>query len=248
MSWGMESRESVLMDMGLSKNEAKAYVSLIEIGASTVTKISNKSKVHRTNLYEALERLKKKGIVSAFTKNGTVHFEATDPKIFFNFLKEREMKLNSVMPQLLLAKKMSTPDENIEIREGLTAVKATFSDALKHNQPIYTFGSPKEASGLAKIFLDRFHKERIKKKIPMYHIYNSDAEARIKELKKLPYTHVRTLAPEFNSPIATGICGDEVALKIWDKKDGMAIVIKSERIAKAYKKYFDLLYSVANPA
>jgi hypothetical protein len=79
----------------------------------------------------------------------------------------------------------------------------------------------------------------------MYHIYNSDAMARIKEIIKWPYTYVRTLEPQYNSPISTGICGDEVALKMWDAKEGLAIVIRDARVAKAYMNYFNILWKIA---
>ncbi len=241
----MDNKEEILMEVGLSKNEAKAYLALIELGSTTVTRISDRSKVHRTNLYEALERLKKKGIVSSFLKDGTVHFEAAEPSVFFNLIKEQESKINSLLPQLELAKKLAGPMENVEIREGLSAVKTTYAEVLKHKQPIYTFGSPKAAAELARAFLNDFHKKRISLKIPMYHIYNADAVQRISEIQNWPYTHVRTLPPEYNAPIATGICGNEVSLKFWDSKDAFAIVIRSERVAKAYKQYFDLLWNIA---
>jgi len=242
----MDNKETILMDIGLSKNEAKAYAALIELGPSTVTKISDRSKVHRTNLYEALERLKKKGIVTSYTKKGTIHFEANDPAIFKSLIREKEAKLDTLLPQLELAKRLATPSENVEIREGLAGVKLTYEEVLKHNKPIYTFGS-KAASEVAKIFLNRFHKKRIAMKIPMYHIYDSDAEERIKEIKKFPHTPVRTLPPGISSPLSTAICGDEVSFKIWDAKEGMAIVIRSPRIAKAYKQYFDLMWDMAKP-
>lgn len=237
--------EQILLDIGLSKNEAKAYLALFELGSATVTQISKKSKVHRTNLYDALERLKKKGLVSTLTKEKKVLFEATDPSVFSNLLKEKETKLATVMAQLELAKKISTNQSNVEIREGLAGVKSAYADTLKQGKPIYTFGSPKAASDLARAFLNQFHKERIARKIPMYHIYNADAQQRINEIKKWPFTFVRTLAPEYNSPISTGICGDEVALKIWDEKEGMAIIIRDARIAKAYMNYFNLLWKMA---
>lgn len=240
--------EQTLMDVGLSKNETKGYIALIELGPSTVTKISQISRVHRTNLYEALERLKKKGIVSSFLKNNTLHYEATDPNILLTFLKDKEAKLNAILPQLELAKNLSRPQNDIEIREGLTALKATYSEVLKQKKPIYTFGSPKAAAELAKPFLDQFHKKRIELKIQMYHIYNEDAVERISELKNLPFTSVRVLPPEYNSHISTGICGDEVSIKNWDKKEGFAIVIRNPKVAKTYKNYFDLLWNIAKQA
>lgn len=238
---------SILKDLGLSQNEAKVYTALIEMGASTATKISEKSRVHRTNVYEALDRLKKKSLVACVTKKKTTLFEATDPATLSIIIKEKEAKLNAILPQFKLAQQLSQKKDSVHLGEGLIAVKNAYNSTLEKNKPIYTMGSPKAASDVARHFLDKFHRQRIAKKIPMYHIYNADAKERIDVIKKWPYTYVRVLPAKFNSPVSTGICGDEVTLKFWNKKDGMAITIKSEKVAKAYQNYFDLLWEMAKP-
>ena len=242
-----DERTSVLMELGLSQNEAKVYNALVELGASTATKISEKSRVHRTNVYEALDRLKKKSLVACVTKAKTTLFEATDPATLSIMLKEKEAKLNAVLPQFKLAQQLSRKKDSVHMGEGLIAVKNAYNSTLEKKQPIYTMGSPKAASDVAKHFLNKFHKQRIAQKIPMYHIYNADAKERINTIKKWPYTYVRVLPAKFNSPVSTGICGDEVTLKFWDKKDGTAITIRSEKVAKSYKNYFDLLWEMAKP-
>ena len=244
----MDEKTSILIELGLSQNEAKVYNALVQMGASTATKISEKSRIHRTNVYEAVERLKKKSLVASVTKDKTTLFEATDPETLSIILKEKEAKLNSIMPQFKLAQELCKKNDSVQMGEGLIAVKNAYFSTLEKKQAIYTMGSPKAASDVAKHFLNKFHKERIAKKIPMYHIYNADAKERINVIKKWPYTYVRILPAKFNSPVSTGICGDEVTLKFWDKKDGMAITIRSDKVAKSYKNYFDLLWEMAKPA
>lgn len=56
--------EKALGDVGLSKNEVKVYVALSKIGQATANKIVGNSKVHRTNVYDTLDRLVEKGLVS----------------------------------------------------------------------------------------------------------------------------------------------------------------------------------------
>ena len=58
----------LLTSLGLSKNEAKVYLALLDLGSATAGKIAEKSKVHRTNVYDALERLIEKGVVTYIFK------------------------------------------------------------------------------------------------------------------------------------------------------------------------------------
>ncbi|PIR75359.1 MAG: hypothetical protein COU34_03220, partial [Candidatus Magasanikbacteria bacterium CG10_big_fil_rev_8_21_14_0_10_43_9] len=46
----------ILEELGLSQNEAKIYESLIEIGESTISELSNRSKIHRRNIYDSMSR------------------------------------------------------------------------------------------------------------------------------------------------------------------------------------------------
>ena len=60
----MEDRLEILEEIGLSKNEAKIYLTLLDLGSATASKIADTSKMHRTTVYDALDRLVQKGIVS----------------------------------------------------------------------------------------------------------------------------------------------------------------------------------------
>jgi len=82
--------EDVLGEIGLSKNEAKVYLALLELGSATVGNISKKSKVHRTNVYDSLTKLESKNLVNCIEKDGTKYFNARDPKEIMNLIKEKE--------------------------------------------------------------------------------------------------------------------------------------------------------------
>jgi hypothetical protein len=78
----------------------------------------------------------------------------------------------------------------------------------------------------------------------MKHIYNEDAKERIKYLNKIPLTEARYLPKEFNSPVSTEICGDEVMFVLW-KASPIIVHIKSREIASFYKKYFEILWGIS---
>ena len=53
---------SKLKEIGLSDSEANVYLTLLKLGEATVAEISQSSGLHRTNIYDSLEKLKEKGI------------------------------------------------------------------------------------------------------------------------------------------------------------------------------------------
>jgi len=239
-------KEQILEEIGLSRNEAKIFVSLLDLGSSTAGKIAEKSNVHRTNVYDALERLIEKGLVSFVIKGKIKLFESTDPKILMSLIKEKENKLQTIMPQLLLSQQLAKDKSEAHIYQGVVAVRNMLNHFVELGQPRYTYGVPKRASEMiTKCFLENYHRRRANAKIPMKMIYNSDAKERVKWLNKQPYTETRYSAPDCDSPVSTTICGDEVVMTLYDDTP-LTIQIKNAKIAQAYKRYFDVLWSHAN--
>jgi sugar-specific transcriptional regulator TrmB len=240
----MDIDEQTLEEIGLSKNEAKVYLSLIYLGCTTAGKIAKNSKVPRPNVYDAVERLQEKGLVSHMMKNEKMHFEASDPSALMNIIKEKENKLNTLLPKLMLNQQLAKASE-AHIAEGMKAVKNMFLHFLEINQTLFVYGAPKIAVELIRPFLENFHLQRAEKKMWMKHIYNSDAIERVKYIKKnLKFTDARVLPKEYDSPIATHICGDEVVFILW-QANPLVIQIKNKELAKAYKGYYDILWQKA---
>ena len=53
-----------LENLGLSNVEAKVYLALLEVGSVVANKIAEQSGIHRRTVYDALETLIEKGLVS----------------------------------------------------------------------------------------------------------------------------------------------------------------------------------------
>jgi len=58
-----------LEKIGLSKKEAKVYLACLELSEATIGQISKKSGVKRTTVYDIVESLKEKSLISSSTKN-----------------------------------------------------------------------------------------------------------------------------------------------------------------------------------
>jgi sugar-specific transcriptional regulator TrmB len=68
-----------LRHLGLSENEAKVYMAMLELGPSVVVEIARKSGINRPTTYVQIESLKKKGLVSTQAKGKKQFFIAESP-------------------------------------------------------------------------------------------------------------------------------------------------------------------------
>jgi|FLOH01.1.fsa_nt_gi sugar-specific transcriptional regulator TrmB len=234
----------LLEQIGLSKNEAKTYLALINLGESTATKIAKKAKIDRANTYDSLERLQIKGLASYVYKENVKHFEAANPNNLRRAIEEKELVLNKILPTLKLANSMSSKND-VNIHEGVKAFQNLLSNLLNYNKSILVYGIPLIAPELMKFFISHFHKKRIDKQICMKHIYNYDAEERINYLNTLEFTEAKHLPEKYAGFASTVICGEEVIITLWEK-NFISIQIKNFEIAEIYGKYFEILWLQSN--
>src|SRR3989338_9161192 len=107
-----------LEKVGLNSNEARVYLALLELGPSLVGKITEKSKVHRRTVYDVLESLIDKGLVSYIVEINRKVFEATEPERLLELLKEREKEIKEILPELQTKKNASRRKQEATIFRG----------------------------------------------------------------------------------------------------------------------------------
>ncbi|MGV8169596.1 MAG: TrmB family transcriptional regulator [Candidatus Nanoarchaeia archaeon] len=231
-----------LKELGLGKNETKVYLFLLQNADSDIQTISKGSEVHRVNVYDSLKALKQRGLAVEIIRGEKKFFRASDPKQLQRLLKLKEEQLSTVLPQLSALYLKS--ENHAQIFEGIEGIKHTLNDMLGDKKDIFAFGIPKEMPERLSSFLVTFHRKRIENKQKILHIYNENAKQRIKYLKSIKFSDAKYLPPEYDVPATTVIYGDKTAFWIWSEVP-FCIIIKSEKMAKAYKKYFELLWSLA---
>jgi len=78
-----------LTQLGLTDGEARVYLSLLKIGSSKVGPIVRDSHVSYSKIYDVLERLSMKGLVSHVTIDEVKHFNAIEPYRLQDYIEKR---------------------------------------------------------------------------------------------------------------------------------------------------------------
>jgi len=121
----------LLINFGLSQNEALAYAALIESGKLSVAQLSKLSGVTRTTLYGVLELLLNKGLIKRHVLRGSTSYEALGVNAFLNLVQERKEQLTKmeqltnqlkvILPTYALGRSGNIP--KIDFAEGKKAVE-----------------------------------------------------------------------------------------------------------------------------
>jgi len=238
----------ILEDIGLTSNEAKVYLALVEIGSSSATSIIQKTGLHRAVVYDLLERLIQKGLVSYMISSKKKFFESTNPNRLKEILEEREEALSKILPELIELSKFKTKLD-INVYKGKEGIKNVFEDILKESPSEWlSMGSSGETYELLPAFLDNFHKLRIKSKINSrgLMLYSKTSEKRRQNLSKMPLTEIRILPKEVKTPTVINIYASKISLYSVTKENiPFIILIENKEMANSFKEYFECMWKLS---
>src|SRR5690348_5394049 len=127
----------IFEDIGLSPSEAKIYETLLSTEEMGVSDISLKAKVHRRNVYDALNRLIEKGLVFRIFQKGENHFRAVTPDKLAEIIDQKEQKLSRILPQLRTLYHREPIKEAAYIYKGLEGYKNYMRDMTRVAEDTY---------------------------------------------------------------------------------------------------------------
>ena len=228
-----------LVTLGFTKREAQAYLALLKLEEAKAGEIAELTKEDRTNVYDSLKNLIKKGLVSYVIKENKTYYRIAPPEKLKNYLQEKEKTLQEILPDLTKIYKSYTPKPVIEVYEGKEGIKTIMSDLLKEGKEFVGFGATDRASVLLPEFTKRYLKEREKKKIKARQIYPKGERILPSKLSTF-----KAIPKEFCGPATTLIYGNKVALFMWFIEPPVVVLIKNKEAAQAYKNQFEFMWKM----
>jgi len=226
-----------LVSLGLTKREAQAYLALLKLEEAKAGKIAEHTKEDRTNIYDSLKGLIKKGLVSYVIKKNKTYYRVAPLEKLKDFLEEKEKILDEILPDLNKIYRTYKPKPIIEVYEGKEGIKTVLGDILRESKDFVGFGATDRASILLPEFTKRYLNEREKKNIKARQIHPKGEKVLPSKLSKF-----KAISKEFSGPATTIIYGDKVAIFMWFIEPPVVVLIKNKEAAKAYKNQFEFMW------
>ena len=241
---------SILQKIGLTKNEIKVYLTLLEIGSTSAGPLIKQLGMHRALVYEVLDLLINKGVVSYVLAANRKIFQPQDPQRLLEYistkkeeLSNQENELKAILPALQAKKSLANQEQEGTIYKGKKGLKTIIEDMLLLKKPWYVFGATGQFKELFGHYFTNVHKRRASLRIPLFIIF-SEAIRHQKREDDLLKVNIRYLPEKYLTPATTYIYGENVAIIIWGT-DPMAFVIHGKSVADSYRAFFDILWNTA---
>jgi len=235
----------ILEDLGLSEAEAKVYLALLETGSTLAGPIIKKTGLHRGTTYQILQRLIEKGLISFVIKSGKRYFEATDPKRFLEILKEKEEKIQQILPSLIQKRELGKEKQEVNVYSGYKGIKTVCEnilEELKNGGEYLDFGVSGLFREIMGSYWDLWQKKKKKYKIKAKCIFDETLNEKNPNLLKDYFGEAKFHSQEFKSLTDTIIYKDKVVLFIWTAKPPIAVIIQNKENADSYRNQFNLMW------
>jgi sugar-specific transcriptional regulator TrmB len=233
--------KSILKEVGLSEREISAYIALIRLGSTTTGPLVKLSGVQNAKIYETLEKLMNKGLISYIIKGKIKHFQASNSNSLLNIFEEKKSKLNQIVKELNKLREKKEPEHEAKIYEGIKAIKSVFYelyDYIGKNSEycVFPIGEQLNSKELIFFWSQILHKQK-KMKIRIRTLPNKKLRNIFeKHYKNRPFTKIRYTNQNF--PTGIFIFKDHILNVIWDEKP-IAFLIKSKENYKRWMGFFN---------
>jgi len=238
-----------LLKIGLTEGEAKVYLALSELGSSTVGPIVKNSRVAYSNIYDILNRLIDKGIVSFVIKNKTKHFQAAPPTNLLEYLDNKEKEISeqrtalkevlSQLEEIQQGKKGQEAEVFLGMKGLRSAYEKMLRGALKSDEVLFFYLHKEEYAEQSDIFYNSI--SELTKKLKNRGICNKNYR-KSWFTKKAKFLNVKFV--EFPIPGNIDISNDKVMIVTWSPTP-TAILIHSQTVADNFRDYFNEVWKSA---
>lgn len=243
----METKQ--LEELGLTRNEGIIYLFLLKKGQTTTGAIIKETQIGNSQVYETLNSLISRGLVSYNIQKDGKHFQAENPRVFLEIEEARKKKVQELMPGLINLKNNGQKETITAVYEGFEGFKTAFKkiiDDCPSGKEIFILGfsQPEYKAENLQLFLANANLKSIRKKQKLLVITDASSKAFQKEIAIAKNTTMKYMPPGYLSPAAIDIFEDYVYMFLWEEKP-FVFMIKNRAIAESFKVYFKFLWGIA---
>lgn len=243
-----------LEQLGLSHHESAVYLALVKLGTSQAGPIVKHTKLHRMIVYQTLERLAERGLVSVVHLNNIKSFQPASPKLLVDQSKQLVKLAESAVQELDRLRPRAENAVEVKTFVGTEGFKKVLWELLESaarspgKEQCILGGAGASGSDPIEVASDYYAE---------YVVYGQSLgvkkrtivlKANVKSFQEQYAIHpghkLRVLTSGLSSPMLTRITPEMVSIEIYQPEITI-ILIKNALIAKSYLETFNILWKVA---
>ena len=243
--------EQILKENGFTDKEAKVYVAVLEYGEATVAQVAQKARLKRTTVYDILEPLRERGIVSIVKRKGTHRIAPLPPQNLIDRFKRSATLAESALPQLIELAYSSPLKPRTRFYEGMDGLKEVLREMSYSKQETVGFtdyaAMPREMLTFIQKVVIPNRKER-GNKMRLIAPYNKENEERKKNDPLIFSEHRLVAFPQHVRHIEILLFDHtKTGFLSFEKDELFGLILDSAAIHTTLRNVFELVWAAAKP-
>ena len=240
-----------LLKLGFNRNEAQVYLILIRFGKSDARQIIKETKFHKNIVYDNLEKLVDKGLITFIIEGKKRIFQIASANSLINFFEEKEKEIGEKKESAIkisqeinkIAKSLPEKQE-ATIYRGIRGIRSFYNSTLENGKDYVVFGAPSQSvSIMGDLFWRSYITKRIANKMKVRMIFNPSLKSYGDTIKN-KFTEVRYFERDFEPLTETHVQDDFVAIIVWTKEP-VLFLISDKAVVHSYFKFFETMWKIA---
>jgi len=241
--------ERNLRKIGLNKNEARVYYALIIKGEATAQELVKSLGVYRNIVYDNLEKLIEKGLVSFVNEGNKRKFIAEKPSAIIEFLESKKQELNKdissaqeLIPKISSILHSHKYKQDVSLFRGVSGLKKVLSEIVQAKES-WCIGITNESTRiLGETYWKNYNQKKKETKTYEWLLWNSDFNNTV--IGKNVRSKHKILPKELDQVTETIIYDNKVAIMVYSFEP-IVIVIENKEVFNTFKKHFEFLWKLS---
>ena len=234
-----------LKEYGLTENEAKIYLFLLEQVESSIYEIAKGISVPRTTVYATIETMIKSGLLQSFKKNNVLYITPANPTQLIQQLEEKRKIVDEILPELKALAETSDIKPVVKLytgREGLITVFEDILETLEKKKLKHLYA----ATDLDVIeYLADYFPNWLTRRVGLGVFTNMIIPESAKSQKAYyagSFREARFLPGKFGFEVSMDIYGDKIAFFSLKGGNIYSVIIESPTISKMFLQFFNFTW------
>lgn len=237
-------------ELGISRKASKVYLTLLKMGSGTVMDIAYKSDINRCTVYDLLESLSKRKLVTHAYKGKKRIFVAQSPESLNYSVQQQQSIVNDILPELnKYFEQANTQKQRMEYHEGLEGIVYANDQILETTEKEYFyFGSVKEMTDIiGHYYLEDYVAKRVKKGIwsNAIRVKEKETDLAFMQSGKKNLRRVRFFPKKIDENVAALYITDSKVIVISSINEGFGLIIDSPELNVLMRMVWKMLWEVA---
>jgi predicted transcriptional regulator len=240
----------ILEELGLTPNEAKIYLALLELKNGTIWDISTQASIHRRNAYDAIHRLIYKGLAFQVLPKRNLTYAPIHPNKLKEYVEDKISSLEKGLPGMIKKYDKVATSQFVNVYKGVGGLRNYIDLEISVGKDIYGIG------GKGSWFDERVLGYVIRKAYKKYqqagiksHIIYDEEAGKNPDLVKYIGNNYKVLPRKYSSNSSVEVFGDYVAIysgmNIKNLEDDITItILKDKTLAQDFMKWWQFMWDM----